>query len=218
MNKLLIPLAAAALLAVPTAGSLAAKPDKNATLTIAAAPASIAFGKSATITGAISSKQADVDLVLEAVAYPYTGKYADAGTAKTAADGSYSFTVTPQAGTRYRVTTAEKPAVTSAEATVAVRWNVGFRVSDTTPAKGKRVRFFGTVKPANPNAKVYVQRYFAAGGWKTVKETTLASSTPVASGYSVKLRVRKTGRYHVVILGDGAHDNGVSRARKLVVH
>jgi hypothetical protein len=218
MNKILIPLAAAGLLVAPIAGSLAAKPDKNATLTIAVAPNAVAFGTPANVTGAISSKQAGVALTLEAQAYPYKGGFTDAGTATTAADGTYTFAVTPAVSTHYRVSTSDKPTVRSPEAALAVSWKVGLGVSDKTPKKGQRVRFFGTVKPPSPNAKVYIQRYFAAGGWKTVKETTLTSSTPVASGYSVKLRVRKTGRYHAVVLGDGAHENGVSRARKLVVH
>jgi hypothetical protein len=98
-----------------------------------------------------------------------------------------------------------------------VQWNVGLRVSDKTPKKGQRVRFFGAVKPAYTNGVVYLQRKTAAG-WTNVKQTTMTLGNTEQTIYSLKLRVKRTGRYRTAVLGDQAHETGISRTRRLVVH
>ncbi|MFL5844934.1 MAG: hypothetical protein ACJ762_09600 [Solirubrobacteraceae bacterium] len=218
MNKKMT-LAAAAVLAslMLVATSWAAKPGPDATLTLAVSPTTVKFGKPATVSGAISSKAAGVQLVLEYDAFPFDGKYTDTGTTTTGADGTYSYTVTPPTSTRYRVVTVDKPKITSPEGTLLVRWNISLGVSDKTPKKGTRVRFSGAVKPALPNGLVAIQRR-VGDIWKTVKQTTMVTGDVNQTNYSVKVRVRNTGRYRSVVLGDGAHETGVSVSRRIVVH
>lgn len=201
-------------LAVPVATGLAAKPAQP-TLTIAVAPTSVSFGKPVTVTGAISSKAAGETVTLEALTFPYTGRYAKAGTATTGPDGTYSVAVVPTMSTKYKVTA--KKTSDSPEVTVPVRWSVGLRVGDRTPRRGQSVRFFGTVKPANVGAAVLVQRRTATG-WRTVRQTTLAASTATSSVYTLKLKIRRTGRYRTEIPANGALQVGHSVSRRLVVH
>ncbi|MCW2989503.1 MAG: hypothetical protein JWM73_97, partial [Solirubrobacterales bacterium] len=132
MRKTLILALVAATALTLSATSWGAKPTPAATLTIAIAPNPVTFATKSTISGTISSKAAGVQLILEVLPYPYTGKYTDTGTATTAADGSYLFTVTPPTSTRYRVTSVDKPKITSPEATLAIKWRVGLKVSDST--------------------------------------------------------------------------------------
>ncbi|HEX4818549.1 MAG TPA: hypothetical protein VFV66_37915, partial [Nonomuraea sp.] len=166
--------------------ALAQKPDKNATLTIAVSPTPITFGTYTGISGQLSSKQQGIALILQAQPHPFTGNFEDVGTTTTLADGNYTFSHLPSMNTHYRVVTKEKPAVRSPEAGVQVRWKVSFGLSDRTPKKGTRVRFYGTVKPAYPNGTVLIQKKTAAG-WKTVKQTVMTTGTAAASKYSVRL-------------------------------
>ena len=50
---------------------------------------------------------------------------------------------------------------------------VGFRVSDSTPRAGSRVRFSGTVRPRHNGRRVYVQRKVGTGVFVTIRKTTL---------------------------------------------
>lgn len=216
MRKTLILAAAAATFGGVGATSWAQKPDKNATLTITAAPLKVKFGKATTISGTLSTKQAAINLILEGDAFPYDGKFDELTKAITTADGNYTFSIAPALGTKYRVTTEAKPAVTSPEVNVLVTWAVSMRVSDSTPNKGARVRFSGAVKPAYPNGKVLIQRRTAAG-FKTVKETIMTAGDATQSTYSVRVRVRNTGKYRAVVQAANGLEDGISRVRRLVV-
>lgn len=217
MKKLSLAAIAAVSLAGAAVPSFAAKPVKGATLTIAVSPTPVRYGTYTGISGQLSSKQAGVPLILQAQPYPFTGAWSDVATADTLADGNYTFSQLPSENTHYRVTTKDKPAVTSPEAGVLVRWDVGLGVSDTTPRKGARVRFHGAVRPPLPNGTVAIQKRTATG-WKTVKTTVMRTGTPSASTYSTRLRIRRNGRYRAVVLGNGSHETGISRVRRLVVH
>lgn len=219
MRRALLMTTAIALIAGSTTTTLAAKPPKSppATLTIAAASNLIPFGNYAKISGVLSTKETGVAVTLEALPFPFTGRFADAASSATTTDGAYSFTALPATNTHYRVVAKTKPATTSPEVTVSVKWRVGLAVGDSTPAKGQHVRFSGTVKPVHPNAVVYVQR-LTASGWKTIRQTTLKTGTATSSGYSVRVTIRSSGRYRTAVLGDGAHETGISRVRKLSVH
>ena len=216
MRTLLLLTLATGAFGLAAATGTAQKLPKDATLSINVAPSPITFGSTSIVTGEISTKQAGVRVILEVQPHPYTGKFTGTGTAVTDANGSYTFSVSPPTSTRYRVTTEEKPAVTSAEATLLVAWRVGLSVSDRTPSKGERVRFRGAVRPTH-TGNVAIQRK-TASGFKTVKTVALKTATGAdRSTYSTRIRVRRTGRYRSVVLGDGAHETGYSPLRRLVV-
>jgi len=208
-----------ALIAGSTTTAVAAKPPAKpaTTLTIAGAVPMITFGNFAKFSGALSTKETGISVTLQALPFPYTGRYADVATSATTTDGAYSFATLAGMNAKYRTVAKTKPNATSPEALTSVRWRVGLGVADPTPARGQHVRFSGTVKPVHANAIVYVQRLTAAG-WKSVKQTTLKSGTATSSSYVVRLTIRHSGTYRTAVLGDGAHETGVSRVRKLAVH
>ena len=220
MQRILI---LASLLAFAVVAPVAAQKGSNA-VTIAAKPTQVVFGKPTVISGQVTGTgNAGVSVELEGVGAPYTGGYSNVGTpVMTDANGAYSFTVTPQLSTRYRAVAKASPTVRSAEVTVPVALKVGMRVSDRTPARGQRVRFRGSVWPAHDGKTASLQRR-TSSGFKTVSTSTLVAATPVngvtRSAYSFARKIRRTGRYRVVVAsGDADHVDGRSRTRRVRVH
>ena len=89
---------------VPAAMAASSAPTApgTPTITLSAAPARIASGRRATLTGTASGAPAGTEVRLYASPYPYPVASLAASTT-TAPDGSYSFTVSPDRITRYRV-------------------------------------------------------------------------------------------------------------------
>jgi hypothetical protein len=209
-----------ALLAV--AGPVAAQKGTNA-VSIQTKPAKVVFGKATTISGQVTGAgNAGVTVELEAQPAPYSSGFKAAGTVVTDANGGFSFTVTPQLSTAYRVDAKTKPRVRSGEATVLVAMKVGLRVSDRTPARGQAVGFGGSVRPAHDGKTASLQRRTRTG-FKTIATVTTVAATPVngvtRSTYYFKRKVRRTGRYRVIVAsGETDHVDGRSRSRRLRVH
>jgi hypothetical protein len=198
-----------------------APPGGNA-VTIAAKPASIAFGRTTTISGQVTgSGNAGVQVTLgsQPLSSPAGTKFTKGATATTDASGNYSFVVPATENTRYQVEAKTKPPVTSPTVDVKVRFAVSFRLSDATPRRGQRVRFYGTVKPAHDGGTVLIQRRTRSGSFKTVARTTLRTSkTAGQSRYSKRLRIRSKGVYRVRVPHDATHATGTSRRRTIRVH
>ena len=201
---------AAIALAIPAAALAAPKPQPTAPTIAISAPA-VTFGKAVTISGTTTANTA---VTLRGDAFPFNNSFGRVSTATSNAAGAYSFTVTPDTSTHYRV---EVKKAKSAVATLAVRWKVTRKVSTKHPKRGKRVLFSGLVSPAHVGGTASIQRNFG-GVWKTVKTATLAASTSTSSAYSTRIRVRRNGTYRVRVEGDGAHDAGNSSRVKLTVH
>jgi len=197
------------------------KPDKPSAVTLDAKPAIIVFSGATSLSGRLGGGgAAGVVIRLEQDATrPYGDSYtATANTAMTANNGMYTFAVKPVVNTQYRVVAQTSPAVTSAAKLVRVRMRVGLGLSDTTPARGRLVRFSGSVSPAHDGRTAHIQRRSSTGGWVTVSRTTLRDAGTAKSTYSRRLRVSRDGVYRVKVLGDGDHANGFSRMRSLAVH
>jgi hypothetical protein len=148
-------------------------------------------------------------VILESDPFPYDDDgFANAGNATTTASGGYSLTQQPGLNTRYRV--RRGPVVT-----VLVRVRLGLRVSDRTPDRGERVRFFGRTCPEHVGTLVHVQRR-TARRWVTVARTSARLATRCSS-YARRIRVFRDGLYRSVVAGHDDHARGVSRTRFLVV-
>jgi hypothetical protein len=206
-----------------TTAAPGATPQGNA-VTIAARPSPVTFGRATTISGRVTGPgNAGVEVTLEENPFPFTGGFRNTSVrATTNANGDYSMAVTPSVNTRYRVEARTSPRATSPEITVNVRLRVTLRLSDSTPAAGQRVRFFGTVRPAHDGKVARIQRR-TRRGWRTVARTILRPATPVAgvtrSRYARRLRINRSGRYRVrVSPADGDHIVGTSPRRRAVVH
>lgn len=223
MKKLLTVGAATALAAAP-AVAIAAKPGGQTAVTATAKPATVTFGKPTTISGKATGKgSAGASVALQHDAYPFDGHFTEIRQTTATQTGDYLFpSIRPGVNNRYRVVAKTKPRSTSPVVTVKVRPRVTLSVSDSTPAKGQRVRFHGIVLPQHNGKQVLIQKR-TSKGWVTAAKVTLKATTPVKgvprSKYSRRLRVRSTRYYRaVVVTADRDHVPGKSGRRKLVVH
>jgi hypothetical protein len=177
-------------LAVPAVDH-AAKPAPGS-LTIAADHGNVKFGAAVVLSGKLTGSNVSGRTVkVQQDVYPLSS-FAAAGNATTNATGDWSLTVKPTANTRYRAGSGK---VDSPAVDVMVRPAIGLRLSDRTPARGRRVRFSGRLCPERDSASVQLQRRTSAG-WKTIARPVLADIPgSTCSKYSVRRRVRKSGTY-----------------------
>jgi hypothetical protein len=213
-------LAAGALLA-PAAISSAAKPPPKPpkppgqqAVTLKASAPQITFSQTVTLTASVKGNKGGTNVTLQR--RPATSQtFSDLETKPTDAKGDAAFVARPRVNVLYRAIARTTPEATSVDVPVKVAPLVGFRVSDSTPRKGQRVRFSGTVRPRHDGRRVYVQRKLAGGTFVTVRKTTLRHATSTYSKYSLRVRVRRAATYRVRILGHADHAMGISRERVL---
>jgi hypothetical protein len=94
---------------------------------------------------------------------------------------------------------------------------VTLQVSDATPARGARVRFFGTVRPARDGRLLQLQRRTRGGSYVTVSRIRLRDAGSTRSKFSKRLRVLGDAMFRARLPADSAHQVGVSRAKRLNV-
>lgn len=211
--------AALALVLVCAGPAVAAKPPKgpkpNPNLTIKSSASAVTFGRSVTLSGTAKNIAPGTTVEVQQNPYPYSGFKPTGKTAIVDPAGNWSIAgIQPQMHTQYKVTAKTSPPTDSGAVFVRVRLRVSFHVSDSTPKKGARVRFYGTVLPAHPGKPVLIQKKTSTG-YKTITKTKLSST----SKYSKRLRIRRSGTFRVVVQSlDQDHDNGTSRRRTLRVH
>ena len=97
---------------------------------------------------------------------------------------------------------------------VAGALKITLKASDSTPLAGKRVRLFGTVKPALDGRKLQIQKRVRSGKFKTIATVRLHAAAGDKSTYTLKLRLAKD----VVLRARVPSEDDVSRTRKLDVH
>jgi hypothetical protein len=203
----------------PASTASAAKPPKAPKgapgLSAAAKPFVVTFGESTAVAGKLTGNNHGGQQVrLAQDPFPYGDGFLALAQATTAGNGTYSFRLLPLLNTNYRLTSGQVAASTG----VRVRHAVSLAVSDSTPARGQLVRFFGSVRPKHDGKVVLIQRQAPTGGWSTVRRTTLLAATGNRSRYSTRMRVRSTRNYRARFVGDGAHLTGTSASRALTVH
>jgi hypothetical protein len=213
-----ISLALLTVVAVPITAAASHKPGHRPapteSLTIAAKPNPIVYGGSVSIDGKLTSAmKGGKSIVLEGDRFPYDGDFSNAGRVTTGPSGNYTFTEKPGLNTRYRVRQGN---LLSPVVTVLVRVRAGLRVSDRTPNRRQRVRFFGRACPEHVGALVRIQRR-ARRGWVTVARTRTKDATRCAR-YSRRVRVFRDGVYRAVVARHGDHAAGISPRRLLDVN
>lgn len=216
--------AAAIALAAPAAGLADHKPghpapggQQNASLTISAIAPTITWGQATTVSGTLKGNDnAGQRVEIQALPHPFTGQWTTVDSTLTDAKGDYRDIRKPKRLTRFRTVVRD---IISAEATVQVRIRVPRRVSDPTPSRGERVRFFSDgVAPAHDGATVRLQKRSPSGSWVTIRRTVLRDTGNAKfSRYSVRTRVRRDGVYRVRVPGDADHVRGTSSPRRLDV-
>ena len=201
------------------------KPPKkpNLSLTLTAKPATVTFGRSATLSGtARGSGHANRTVALQLNPFPFRG-FRTVAVTRTDSKGAYHFVVRPTRHSRYRAVTPEPATiydtlVKSPELLEHVRLAVSIRLSDATPLRGSRVRFSGFVAPKHNGHRVYVQRRRRDGRWVTVARTLTRNAVGRRSRYSRRVRIFRSGLFRVRVRGHADHSTGTSRARAIRVH
>jgi plastocyanin len=95
--------------------------------------------------------------------------------------------------------------------------NVSLRLSDYTPQRGQRTRFYGSVRPQHDGRLVHIQRRTRTGHYRTVARTRLRDAGSSRSTYSRRFRLYRDGIFRAVVRGDGDHATGKSRRRRVNV-
>jgi hypothetical protein len=204
-------LVVAVALAVTSEGE-AQKPPKPG-VTLKASAEQVTFSTPVALTGKVKGAKQAMTVTLERRAANAT-TFAAAATATTDANGDFSFAQRPAQSSVYRVTSGT---ASSPEVAVAVAPLVGLRVGDSTPRKGQRVRFKGTVRPQHDGTRVAIQRKRADGTWATVRTAALRDAGNAYSRYSKRIRIRRSGTFRTVIAAHADHAEGVSRERALTI-
>jgi plastocyanin len=93
---------------------------------------------------------------------------------------------------------------------------VTLQVSDATPIRCARVRFFGAVKPERDGRLVQLQRR-SRGSFRTVLRIKLSDAGSTRSKFSKRLRVLGDAVFRARLPADSGHEAGTSRARRLDV-
>lgn len=228
MRRILVLACVAGACAAPLAAN-AAKPPKNPpgaapALTITAKPTLLTYGRTATISGRLTGRNhGNRPVGLQRNPWPFRAFVDTRRVTRTASNGSYAFSVRPARHTRYRTVTPQPATVydtllRSPEVLVLVRLRVGIRLSDSTPRRGQRVRFFGSVAPKHNGRRVFVQRRRRDGRWRTVARSLTRDASGNRSRYSRRIRVFRSGLYRVRVRGHADHRTGTSRVRAIRVH
>jgi hypothetical protein len=213
---------AIALAAVLTAAMLICASGASAK-TNAPKPASsanpVTYGKTIQVTGSLKGNpSANLAVELQQAPFPYSA-YVGVAAATTSATGAYAFSVTPLINTRYRVvTTASTPQVFSAELSQTVNQKVSFSVSDKTPKKGSKVRFYGKVSPAHDGSYVSLEKRTSTGAFTAITKIKLVDAGDAFSSFSKRVRVSKNAVYRVSIPATASLGAGTSATRSLKVH
>jgi hypothetical protein len=201
------------------AGASAQKPPKPPKqphgLSLAATPNPVKFGRSVTLVGRLTGPSKSSKTVsLWEDPFPFD-HFTNVATASSDAQGDVSFQRSPAVNTNYQ---ARQGGVESSTVTVSVSPRLSLRVSDRTPAAGKRVRFSGRICPQHDGTSLKIQRRVAPKKWRTVRRVTTTDAGEECSTYARRLRVRRDRVFRTFFAADQDHAATASRRRRIDVH
>jgi hypothetical protein len=188
-------------------------------VSLVAQPNPVPFGKPTVLGGILSGTgNANRTVVLQSNPFPYTQGFVNASNAQvTNAQGGFSFPLLAlPINTQFRVLLTGRPDVVSPIVTVFAKLQVTMHVRRHHTRRGKVVRFYGSVQPANDSAPFAVQR-LRKGQWRTVTGGLTRHHSATASAYSKRVLIRHSGRYRVYV----ASSNGqfaASAGRSIRIH
>jgi hypothetical protein len=190
-------------------------PKVPLSLQIAGAPNPVPFGDPFAVQGALTGTgNAGRVVALQANPFPYVAGFKTLGNFEvTSSIGSFSFPVVGLlTNTQLRVVTTTSPYVTSPVVVEGVAVQVTLHVRRVhRPRRGEFVRFYGTITPAEPGARVGFQ--LARGGAPSINQggTVVTSGTPALSRFSTIVRIRHRGVYKALVqVFDGSHVSAYS--------
>ena len=204
---------------VAAGGASAQKPPKPPKqphgVSLSATPNPVKFGRSVTLGGKLTGPSRTSKTVsLWQDPFPFD-HLTNVATASSDAQGDFSFQRSPAVNTNYQ---ARQGGVESSTVTVSVSPRLSLRVSDRTPAAGKRVRFSGRICPQHDGTSLKIQRRVAPNKWRTVGRVTTTSAGEECSTYARLLRLRRDRVFRTFFAADQDHAAAASRPRRIDVH
>lgn len=177
------------------------------TLTANLSATQLTYGASGTLSGRLTDGGvAKANRTIRLRACPFGGACASRSTT-TAADGSYSFAITPVRHTTYTV--SDPDSYRSQVRTIKVAPKVTRAVSATTITSGGTVRISGSVAPSHAGRSVVVQR-LVNGSWQGIASATLTSTSTYARTLTLSGAKGTKATVRVVIAAHDDHVAGIS--------
>jgi hypothetical protein len=183
-------------------------------VSLAATPNPISIGGATSLAGALTGTgNAGRQVQLQANPWPYAGFVAAANAQVTGPAGEFAFPVLGVSlNTQYRVLLASNPNVVSPVVVVGTTVRVTRKVRVDRGARSGRIRFRGRLTPAVDGQQVLIQR-LRKGNWVNRGQTTARHGGTGFSRYTKRIRVRRGGRFRVVVVVvDGRYSNSASRS------
>ena len=189
-------------------------------LATTAVPNPVPYGAPVTIEGTLSGTgSAGRAVQLQATPFPYTAGFANVGNPElTLATGSFAFNVLGAAQTtQYRVVTVNG-AVVSGALTVPVSVDVTLHAQSTGSHRHPAIHFTGTIAPAEPSARIAVERLIGKS-WKVVAGT-IAHANTVNGVVTYGLTAHTSGGFFrtLVLPVEGGHVSGYSQVALVRTH
>jgi hypothetical protein len=170
-------------------------------VSLIATPNPVPFGKPTTLQGILSGTgNAGRTVVLQSNPFPYTQGFVNATNAQvTNAQGVFTFPLLSlPVNTQFRVVMTSRPDVASPIYLAYSKVRVTEHRRRSHTRRGKVIRFYGSVTPANDGARFAVQR-FSKGHWRTVAGGITHHHSTTSSSYSKRVRIRHSGSYRVFV-------------------
>ncbi|MGI8801484.1 MAG: hypothetical protein ACR2KV_04825 [Solirubrobacteraceae bacterium] len=190
-------------------------------LAIAALPNPVTFGSPLSVVGTLTGTgAANREVVLQGNPYPFTAGFQNVGfPGLTLATGVFGFNLLSlPVTTQFRVVSIGAGApVLSPTVTEQVGLRVTMHVRTRRIRAGSyTMRFFGLVSPAEPGARVSVQR-LVGSQWRLVMATNAHSAGSGSSSYALTLHRRHGGFFRVFVTPvEGGHV--ANSSQPLLVH
>jgi hypothetical protein len=187
-------------------------------LAITGAPNPVVFGGAVTIEGTLAGTgSANAPVTLQANPFPYTAGFTDLGNPElTLANGTFAFNVLGASqNTEYRVVSG---ATASSDVVVDVNVAVVLHARPTGTRDHPTIRFGGTIAPAEPSARIAIERLIGTS-WKVVGGT-IAHASPVNGvvGFATTVRTGTGGFFRALVLPvEGGHVSGYSAVAQVRV-
>jgi plastocyanin len=113
--------------------------------------------------------------------------------------------------------TTPPPGDTSPPPGTSVRPKVTFLVSHSDRRTGRRIRLFGSVRPALDGQRVQIQRRARTGSWKTIATVKLRDAGDERSKFGVRLRVFRDSVFRARVPAGTSHESATSRRKRVDV-
>ncbi len=193
----------------------------NSTFTIGTSQPTVTVGQPTTISGRLYAPDS-TSVVLPATSVTLwgretSGSYAPITSAKTGADGSYSFAQTPTHNEAYQVRTTFTPPARrrTAQLFEGVADQATISTNSTSSLVGAAATITGTITPDKAGSTIDLEQLGSDGHFHTVKTGLINASSAYSFAWTFGAPGTKT--FRVAVAGDNTNIKGVSPAVSITV-